>query len=98
MRVYRKEPRKRGKIMEIENTLDNLQAAVGGYIQAVYLPISGVAILCDEEGRLKGLDQNICTRDYGPIVGPVLFVGIDGEEFTGLNDDQIKMVRDVYDI
>lgn len=64
----------------ITNRLENLQAIVGGYIEAVTLA-SDFAIICNEDGRLMGLPYNcdICGVSF---VGPIIFVGIDGEEFT----------------
>lgn len=68
--------------VEIENRLEALQYAVGGYIETIRLGHGGVMIM-DEEGRLKGLARNqIASLVAGmDIVGPALIVGEDGEEF-----------------
>lgn len=68
--------------VEIENRLEALQYAVGGYIETVPLGNGGVMIV-DEEGRLKGLARNtIASLVAGmDIVGKALIVGVDGEEF-----------------
>jgi len=53
-------------------SLAELQAFVGGYIEAVYLP-GGVVMLVNEEGKLEGLPYNEpATALYGagdPIAG-----------------------------
>lgn len=70
------------KWVEIENRLEALQYAVGGYIETIPLGHGGVMIV-DEEGRLKGKPDNaIASLAAGiGIVGDALIVGIDGEEF-----------------
>lgn len=67
---------------EIENRLEALQYAVGGYIETIPLG-HGALMIVDEEGRLKGLARNrIASLVAGmDIVGPALIVGEDGEEF-----------------
>ena len=52
----------------------------GGYIEVVTLT-SDCALIVNEEGRLIGLPYN-CTISNLDLVGPVLAVGIDGEEFA----------------
>ena len=69
-----------GRIREIDNTLEALQKAVGGYIEAVTIAEDAV-IICDEEGLLKRLPYNcnVCGHD---LVGTILVLGVDGDEFT----------------
>ena len=70
-----------GHMTNISPRLENLQKLVGGYIEAVTIR-PGLVILCDEEGRLKGKEENIEIPKMGiDFVGTVLFVGVDGEEF-----------------
>lgn len=74
-----------GRIIEIDNTLEALQTAVGGYIEAV--PVcTDFAIICNEEGRIKGLPHNctICGVDF---VGVILAVGVDGDEFCDIPEE-----------
>lgn len=84
MIAIRKRPGERAEIVEIENELSALQKEVGGYLESVTFA-EDAAILCDEEGRLKGYayNCNICGVDF---VGPILVVGVDGEEFCDLAD------------
>ena len=66
----------------IPNTLEALQKLVGGYIEAItlYAP-KGVVLIVDEEGRLKRRTPNFRARGE-MLVGPVVAVGTDGEDFT----------------
>ena len=69
----------------ISATLENLQQTVGGYIETVTFATDLVAI-CNEEGRLLGMPHN-CTIAGVEFVGPVIFAGIQGEEFGSLEID-----------
>ena len=91
MRVMSKEPGKGWKIAEIENTLEALQRGVGGKLEAVTLA-SDAYVLCNEEGRLLGMPYNttICGVSF---VGPLLIVGIAGEDFAGLTEQQVDRLR-----
>lgn len=90
--VIRKEPG--GAYFEdrLRNDLESFQAAVGGYIEAVSLlpqvvtpdgicTHTGIAIICDEEGRLKGKPYNCNIAGTG-FVGPIVIVGVYEDEFT----------------
>ena len=86
---------------EIRNELEDLQKAVGGYIEVV--PLSETAaIVCNEEGKLLNLRPNrwIITRgstDVKDVLrGTFLIVGVDGEEFTSLTDAQSDWYADVF--
>lgn len=69
----------------IENSLEALQDFVGGYIEVVTInPYA--CIICNEEGRLKGLKHCISFhkdlwRDDLSFYGPIIMAGVDGEEF-----------------
>lgn len=69
----------------ITNSLENLQAYVGGYIETVTLA-SDLVIICNEEGRLEGLPYNctICGVDF---VGDIIIAGAEDDEFADLPCD-----------
>lgn len=71
---------------EIENTLEALQNAVGGYIETLTLIPGKAVMIVNEEGWLLGFGLNpVATMVAGTkIVGPALIVGVDGEEFTNI--------------
>lgn len=85
MRAILKEPGKRPEYIDIQNTLEALQEKVGGYIETVTFA-ADLCVVCNEEGRLMGMTWNmtLCGVDF---VGPVLFVGVRGEEFADLADE-----------
>ena len=56
-------PGEKPKRIEIESSLDALQRAVGGYIEAVYPYEDPVALIVNEEGKLNGLPLNRALRD-----------------------------------
>ena len=80
--VLIKEPGKKPRHVNIENSLQNLQKTVGGYIETVTLA-TDLVVICNEEGRLMGLPHccRICGVDF---VGPVVLCGVKGEEFSDL--------------
>ena len=57
MRVIYKAPGCAPEPRDIPNTLEDLQATVGGYIETVTIA-SDAVIICNEEGRLHGLPHN----------------------------------------
>lgn len=81
-----------GKWTTIANTLEALQDAVGGHIEAVTL-FEGVVMLIDEEGRLKG-KRPTCRLLGQDIVGDWLIVGANRRgEFTDLPANAWRCMR-----
>lgn len=64
----------------IPNNLRVMQQLVDGPIEAVTIA-SDAVVICNEEGRLQGMEPN-CNYMGIDFVGPILIVGVDGEEFT----------------
>ena len=81
-------------VTEIGNTLGSLQKCVGGFIQMVMLSETA-AIICNEEGKLNGLDAN---RRYfnDVIVGDFIIVGIDDEDTVSLSDEDIEKYKKIF--
>ena len=84
MRAIYKKPGKAPEIIEIENDLSTLQKLVGGYIE-VFPMASNADIICNEEGKLRDLPYNI-TLLGEHFVGPILVVGVSGEDFCDLEN------------
>ena len=84
MRAIYKKPGRAPEIVEIENALSTLQKLVGGYIE-VFPMAPNADIICNEEGKLRDLPYNI-TRLGEHFVGPILVVGVSGEEFCDLEN------------
>ena len=58
------EPNKAPYEKEIEDGLASLQHEVGGTIQAIYPFEEEVAIICNDEGKLEGLQP--CGKSFRP--------------------------------
>ena len=92
MRVIKKEPGRRAKLVEIENDLKPLQQAVGGYIEVVRLPgLDDMLIICDEEGLIKHLPFNTAIGGLW-LWGTILIVGDGGEDFTDVPDKYVPLL------
>lgn len=78
MKVIRKKPGMAPELVEIENSLESLQAEVDGYIECITL-WENMVLICDEEGLLK--DKPVNRYIGWSFAGTVLVVGVDGEEF-----------------
>ena len=93
MRVVYVEPHIPAYEAEINNTLADMQRAVGGYIEAVFNR-DGTAIICNEEGKLIGMTGNRHIGDGTSIIaGPFFVCGIggdDGEDFRSLTDAEVE--------
>lgn len=90
MRALLKKPGATPEIIEIENSLKAFQAAVGGFIETVTIA-EDAAIVCNEEGRLFRLPYN-CVFMGIDFVGPILIVGVDGDEFCDVPQDSIVWI------
>lgn len=84
-----------GHVCNISDSLKNLQATVGGYIETVTLD-NGVVLICNEEGMIRNLPYNFTLRRlinhgvlYGsnPIFGTVIACGANGDEFDDIPID-----------
>lgn len=80
------------KVITIENDLKPMNELIGGYLETLTLS-NGLVLIMDEEGRLKGLPDNIRCVQVGTIVGPVFITAADGDEFVSLTTEQIQTAR-----
>ena len=93
MKAIRKKPGCEPELIDIENTLAALQNEVGGYIETV--SIANVVIICNEEGRLRGLPYN-CRFIGVDFVGTILMVSRDKDEFCDVPTEIIdRLMRAV---
>lgn len=85
IRVLKVEPGRPPEEVTIPNTLDALQAAVGGDIDLLDLD-TDATLICNENGKTLGLTAN--RRIGGEVIaGPFLIVGAMDGEFCSLSDD-----------
>ena len=93
MTVLLVEPNKAPEVKEISGTLDSMQELVGGTIQAIYPFDEPVALICNDEGKLLGMQMNRMLPEIGDIIcGPFFLCGAppDSEEFTSLTPEQLE--------
>jgi len=96
LKVVMVEPHKAPYVTEIEDELSALQRAVGGYIEVVGNG-DGTLIVCNEEGKLEGLEGNRRIHDGMSIIAGTFFVvGEDGENFRSLTESEVTRYMDRF--
>ena len=74
-----------GHVSNISTSLKNLQKIVDGPIEAIHITDDTV-IICNEEGKIRQLSKNFFKGAdfpfYDVIVGDIVVVGVEGEEFV----------------
>jgi len=76
------------------NGLAEMQATVGGYIQAIYPYEDNVAIVCDEEGLFKNYPFNRSVEGgYGGVFGTFFICGLGEDNFISLTPEQVKTYK-----
>ena len=82
-------------ITNITNSLSAMQSAVGGYIETV--TVDKYVLVCNEEGRIRGLPKNPSAPHY---YGDLFIVSHEGDEFTGLEPedarDMLHLFKETY--
>ena len=90
------EPHKAPYVAEVDDELSALQKAVGGYIEVVGNG-DGTLIICNEEGKLQGLEGNRRIREGSSIIAGTFFVvGDDGENFRSLTESEVTRYMDRF--
>ena len=92
IRVVLLEPGKLAKTVEIGASLESMQAAVGGDIEALYPFEETVCIICNEEGKINGLplnravylDAELTELTYGDMVARFREAERSGKHLDGL--------------
>ena len=98
------EPNKYPKMIEIDDTLEAMQAVVGGDIEE-YMPFEDeVAIICNEEGKVNGLTPNRAvyeenSREMQDFICGKFFIAyapFDAERFQSLPPDLAEKYREKF--
>ena len=98
------EPNKYPEMIEIDDTLEAMQAVVGGDIEE-YMPFEDeVAIICNEEGKVNGLTPNRAvyeenSREMLDIICGKFFVAyapFEAERFQSLPPDLAEKYREKF--
>ena len=95
MLVLMIEPGQAPRCLELSHSLEEMQKAVGGFIQILYPFGEPVALVCNEEGKLLGLPANRALRDesgavYDIVCGTFFLCGAPPESdmLEGLTEEQ----------
>ena len=88
-------PGKAPERMELDGSLESMQKFVGGTIQALYPFSDPVAIVCNDDGKMMGLEYNRALRDddgniYDILCGPFFICGLGEENFSSLPEDLLR--------
>ena len=103
IRILVVEPMKPCEAREIPDTLEAMQAIVGGDIEAVTSIRYASAIVCNENGKLLDLPYNRPLLDESGLLpldmlyGTFFIAGVSGEHFVSLTEEQIQRYKDLYD-
>lgn len=91
------EPHRHPYLKTVEHTLENLQAMVGGYIEATYPWEDPVALVCDEDGLSKPEQEwNRYIDDYHFIRGPFFICGLDEEDFCDISGEMALKYAEMF--
>jgi len=78
---------------EIEG-LKEMQAAVGGLIQPIYPYEELVALVCNEEGLVNGMEFNRSVEGgYQGVFGPFFVCGLEDNKFCSLTSEQMERYK-----
>ncbi len=91
IRIFIKRPDVAVEAIEVPNTLEALQELVGGYIEVINL-FPNIVVIVNKEGVLKDMPFNMYLAGHW-LRGPVLFVGVKGEDFTHAPFHNAKQVE-----
>jgi len=89
------EPLKEPYLKEISPGLSAMQEEVNGLIAAAYPFDDPVALICNDEGKINGMELNRSLRDdrgqlYDIVAGPFLVAGLGEDDFTSLSPEMAE--------
>ena len=93
MKVIKKAPGRQAEFAFIDGSLDSIQKAVGGYFRPVSL-FDQLVLLCNDDGEILGMEPNFPIQGLGMIVGPVVFVREEKENFVSVSEDDMRKLSD----
>ena len=101
IRVVLLEPHQMAKTVEVKNTLEGLQELVKGNIEPFYPFEEEVCFICNDEGKINGMEPNRAIYDDEHNMVDVLFgtgfvCSCKGENFGSLTDEQIEKYTEMF--
>lgn len=96
-RVVFVEPGKPACVREIGTELEDIQEAVGGGLfECVYPHEDNTVLVCNDEGKLLGMEGNRRLDTGSIIAGPFFVIGDAGENFRSLTDAEVETYLQKY--
>ena len=89
MKILFVEPGKEAQPAEIQGDLKEMQAIVGGRIEALCPWNDPAVLICNDEGDLLKLPPNRVLEDHDVILGNFFICGVEGDGFVSLSDEQM---------
>lgn len=103
MKVVVVDPGKEAKIMEIANTLEDMQETVGGLIEEIHAFDDDAVIICNEEGKIRGLTPNRLIRDANGKPSDIIcgtfficYAPFESESFESLSDELCEKYKEMF--
>lgn len=91
IKVLYKQVGKTMQVKTIQNTLAACQELVGGHIECITLIPRCVVLICNEEGRIRGLEANPYMGIE--LVGDWFICGVCGDQFADVPSKYESIVR-----
>ena len=105
MKVIVVKPNQNPTVKEIDGSLESMQAVVDGWIQHIMPWADDVALICNEEGKLRGLPlSRFVITDDGQIIDYIAgtfflcYAPPESESFESLPDELIKKYMNKFQI
>lgn len=102
MNVLKIMPGRKPEQVVISHTLEAMQQLVSGSIQAIYPYNDNVALVCNEEGKIFGLEPNraVYDEDTGDILdiisGTFFICGLSADDFCSLTSQQLERYSTLF--
>ncbi len=105
IRVLFLSPGKKAEMRDIEPTLESMQSQGGGMIEE-YMPFDdAAAIVCNEEGKMRGLPLNRGIKDKDGQLQDIIagdfficYAPIESEKFLSLPSDLEKKYKEKFEL
>lgn len=103
MRILKISPGLKPECVTVPTGLKSLQQMVDGYIEAFYPYADSVGFVCNEEGKLLGLEPNRAVRNEETneimdiVCGTFLICGLGQEDFCSLTEEQIEKYSKMFE-
>ncbi len=84
------------KEVDIDGSLESMQELVSGLIQAIYPWDDPIALICNDEGKLLGMEPNRALRHpdtgqvYDIVYGPFFICGLGKDDFISLEPELME--------